>query len=570
MADVTGSSGSSASSRPSAERGAGAILEAVSFAAERVFSAPWRDGIDEVLARLGQAAGLSRVYLFEDLSTDVDGPRQRLSHEWTAPGVPSLSDFRFHRDPPEQPSPQAWRAVLVRGEMIHALVRDLAEPERSHFGEEGVLSVVGAPVFAGGRFWGELGFDDCTTERAWSAEEIQALRTAAAILGASIHHEREEAAVRDAEARYRTLVEQIPAVVYIDALEGPSTTVYISPQTEEMLGFTQQQWLDDQQLLSKHVHPDDRARWRASVDHADATGEPLSLEYRILAADGRVVWVHDEAVLVKDAKDRPQFWHGAMFDITERKNAEQALLEAFEREREAAANLRTLDDMKNTFLQAVSHELRTPLTSILGSALTLERTDVELTAEDTRALVRGVASNARKLYRLLSDLLDLDRLGRGIVEPNRQPTDVSALARGVLAEVDVLGDRPVHVEAVPVMVAVDAAKVERIVENLLVNAARHTPDGTPVWLRVMAENGGVLICVEDAGPGVPEHLREIIFEPFRQAAANRPHAPGVGVGLALVARFAELHGGQAWVQDRPGGGASFRVFLPGAVEVGVA
>jgi PAS domain S-box-containing protein len=557
-------------SAPTVPRGAGAILEAVSFAAERVFSAPWREGIDEVLRRLGQAAGLSRVYLFENVQGEDARPLQRLSHEWTAPGIPSLSGFRFHREPAEQPAPEMWRAVLARGEMIHTLVRDLPEPERAHFAEEGVRSIVAAPVFAGGGFWGEIGFDDCARERVWSDEEVQALRTAAAILGSSIHHDREEANVRDAEARYRTLVEQIPAVVYIDAGEGPNTTLYISPQTQEMFGLSQQDWMDDPQLLSKHVHPEDRQRWRESIDRADATGEALNLEYRIVATDGRVVWVHDEAVLIKDPQGRPQFWHGAMFDITERKAAEQALLEAFEREREAAARLRTLDEMKNTFLQAVSHELRTPLTSILGSALTLERSDLELTLDDTRALVRGMASNARKLYRLLSDLLDLDRLGRGIVEPNRQPTDVAALARGVLEEVDVLGGHPVQVDAPPLRMSVDAAKVERIVENLLVNAARHTPEGTPVWLRVVPEDGGVLICVEDAGPGVPEHLRELIFEPFRQAAANRPHAPGVGVGLALVARFAELHGGHAWVEERAGGGASFRVFLAGEADVGVA
>jgi len=121
------------------------------------------------------------------------------------------------------------------------------------------------------------------------------------------------------------------------------------------------------------------------------------------------------------------------------------------------------------------------------------------------------------------------------------------------------------VDAEPVMAWIDPAKVERIVENLLVNAARHTPDGTPVWLRVTAEADGVLLCVEDAGPGVPPDLRQTVFEPFRQATENRPHAPGVGVGLALVARFAELHGGRAWVEERPGGGASFKVFLPGNV-----
>jgi signal transduction histidine kinase len=114
------------------------------------------------------------------------------------------------------------------------------------------------------------------------------------------------------------------------------------------------------------------------------------------------------------------------------------------------------------------------------------------------------------------------------------------------------------------LIAVDAPKVERIVENLLANAARHTPAGTPVWVRVQAAADGALMVVEDAGPGVPAEVRQAIFQPFRQGPTITAHAPGSGIGLALVARFAGMHGGRAWVQERPGGGASFHVFLPDA------
>jgi signal transduction histidine kinase len=120
------------------------------------------------------------------------------------------------------------------------------------------------------------------------------------------------------------------------------------------------------------------------------------------------------------------------------------------------------------------------------------------------------------------------------------------------------------VTARPAVVPVDASKVERIVENLLANAARHTPPDTTIWVRVGPERGGVLICVEDDGPGVSDTLRDTIFEPFRQGPHAPSHSPGVGIGLSLVAKFAELHGGRAWVEERPGGGASFKVYLPGA------
>ena len=231
-------------------------------------------------------------------------------------------------------------------------------------------------------------------------------------------------------------------------------------------------------------------------------------------------------------------------------------------EREAADRLRALDEMKNTFLTAVSHELRTPLTSVLGGALTLEQIGPMVTSEDRQELVEGIAANARKLNRLLSDLLDVDRLSRGVMEPVRSPTDLRVLIDSVVSQSEASNEHQVAVEAEPLTVDVDAPKVERILDNLLINAARHTPSGTPIWVKAWLEGpDGVVLAVEDAGPGLPEHLRTSVFEPFEHGEQHIEHAPGVGIGLSLVSGFAQLHGGRAWVQERPGGGASFRVLL---------
>jgi PAS domain S-box-containing protein len=371
-----------------------------------------------------------------------------------------------------------------------------------------------------------------------------------------------EEELRETQQRFQVLVEHIPAVLYVELPDPDAPSIYIAPQIEQLFGVTAEEYVGHPELWLQLVHPDDREVAQARYEDALAAGVPWSSEYRVVRPDGSTVWVHDEASLLMDERGRPRLVQGVMFDITERRLAEQALRESEQREREAADRLRALDEMKNTFLAAVSHELRSPLTSILGLSLTLERHDA-LSPGDRADLLGRLATNARKLDRLLKDLLDIDRLNRGIVTLKERWTDVGALARRTVQSLDALAERNVIVEAEPVSVACDAPKVERIVENLLVNAARHTSEEARIWLRVRPHDGGALIVVDDEGPGVADELKQAIFEPFRQGPSHNPATPGTGIGLSLVGRFAELHGGRAWVQDREGGGASFRVFLPG-------
>lgn len=229
-----------------------------------------------------------------------------------------------------------------------------------------------------------------------------------------------------------------------------------------------------------------------------------------------------------------------------------------------ASRLRELNDMKDALLHAVSHDLKQPVAGILGAAQTLRReSTLNLTEEERRDLLVMIEASGHRMNRLINDLLDLDRIDRGEFEPMREPTDVGELARMIASETSNLVSHPVDVESDLVLVNIDRGKVERIIDNLLANAGRHTPRGTPVHIRVDALKNGVVLTVEDEGAGVPDELKEQLFELFRQG--GNPGSGGLGVGLSLVRRFAEFHGGRAFVEDRPGGGARFVVLLPGEV-----
>ena len=372
--------------------------------------------------------------------------------------------------------------------------------------------------------------------------------------------------LREAEERFRLIVERGPAIFYQQEFdpEDPdvSRTTYVSPQQGLLFGYSDEELLADPTLWASTIHPDDRDRvLSADVASNRNVDEHFSMEYRMISKDGRILWVQDTCSLVRVPGKSP-YWQGFILDITERKQAEEQLARALEVEREATRRLRALDEMKNTFLQAVSHDLRTPLAAILGLAITLERGDVHLEEDDAKDLARRIAGNARRLDRLVTNLLDLDRLARGIVTPNLQPTDVGAVVQRVLSESELIPDARLRTDIRPVTVRADGSKVERIVENLLANTVRHTPPTATIWVSVTATDEGALLAVEDDGAGVAEDLRDTIFEPFQQGPDAPRHSPGVGVGLTLVRRFAELHGGRAWVEDRGGGGASFRVLLP--------
>jgi PAS domain S-box-containing protein len=292
----------------------------------------------------------------------------------------------------------------------------------------------------------------------------------------------------------------------------------------------------------ERIHPDDRAFVDAAVKRAYEERRPYAFEHRVVRPDGSVRTVSGRGQVIVDG-DEPVKMLGTSQDVTEQRQAER---------------------LRDDILTAVSHELRTPLTTILGFALTLEQRRGELTTSELDRVVAELGKAARRLERLLVDLLDVERVRRGAVDLSRDRTDVLGLVERAVAACDLNGRR-VDISGASLHAEIDAPKVERIVENLILNAVKHTPPSSSIHVRLDADGDDLLLAVEDDGLGISDEHKQAVFETFNRGAKAHSAAPGAGIGLSLVARFAEAHGGRAWVEDRPGGGASLRVLFPGCL-----
>jgi PAS domain S-box-containing protein len=370
------------------------------------------------------------------------------------------------------------------------------------------------------------------------------------------------AALREAEARYRTLVEQIPAVVYVDPADALGSPLYVSPRVRSLLGYTADEWLAGVNLWIEVLHPDDRERILAETARANETGESLSLEYRCLARDNREVWIHDEVALVRDEHGAPQYWQGFMVDITDRKRSEEDLRAAKEAAEEASR-------LKSAFLRMATHELRTPLTIVSGYVeLLASSTAARLTSEE-RDFIDIAQAGTKTLSRLVDDLLDLARIEAGRLDLAILAVDVGEAIRRVHRMVSAQAaakgiDSVVTVEPELPPIAADPDRLTQILLNLVGNAVKFTEQGH-VQSTVRRVGNGVEISVADTGIGIAPEAQTTIFDEFRQADASTTRRfGGTGLGLAIAKRLVEMQGGALTVESTVGVGSTFKLWLPAA------
>jgi two-component system sensor histidine kinase KdpD len=226
--------------------------------------------------------------------------------------------------------------------------------------------------------------------------------------------------------------------------------------------------------------------------------------------------------------------------------------------------------MRTALLAAVSHDLRTPLASIKASVSSLRQTDVQWTPADEAALLATIEQGADRLDALIGNLLDMSRLSTGSLQPFLRPTSIDEVAPVALRGLDAGGTVRMRVPDRLPLVRTDPGLLERVLANLFSNALAYSPPGRPPAMRARHAGDSVILEITDHGPGVPDALKERMFEPFERLDASRREARttgnGVGLGLAVVKGFLDTMGGSVAAADTPGGGLTIRVTLPAATR----
>ncbi|MDJ1184812.1 PAS domain S-box protein [Roseofilum casamattae] len=373
-----------------------------------------------------------------------------------------------------------------------------------------------------------------------------------------------EEKLRASEQRYATLTAAAPVGIFRTNAVG--SCVYVNERWCQIAGLTPEDASGEG--WQQGLHPDDRDRIGAEWYESARDNRPFSLEYRFKSPDDRVTWVYGQSVAERDIEGNVTGYVGTVTDINERKETEKEL-QRINQELARATRL------KDEFLANMSHELRTPLTAILGMAEGLQEGVFGGVDEENLMALETIEQSGLHLLALIDDILNLAKIESGQIELEYSSVAVNSMCESSLVFVkQQAGKKGIRLHRkIPTNlpeITIDERRIRQVLINLLNNAVKFTPEGGQIVLEVMplpldeTRNQNTLrFTVTDTGIGIaPEDLKKL-FQPFIQVDSdlNRQH-DGTGLGLALVKRIVELHGGQVSVTSEVGVGSCFVFELP--------
>lgn len=576
------------------------ILEAMAQAANQFLqSQDWQAYVQTVLAQLGQITRSSHAYIFQNHPGPQGGLVASLIHQWpqASPEAEADPDQEIYQNMAvEGPGLERWRQSMLAGEPFFGQRSALQPEEQRALMPGGALSILEMPIHLRPdyvssdtrvkveidplQWWGVIGFDDDTSERPWSQAEVDAIRIAASILSSAIQRQQADQAIREREAIYRRAISAAEAVPYYVEYR-PTRFVFMGEGIQQLIGYSAEEM--------------DADLWNHCVVQATPLGAAAGLsepqaqqmardgqlpewrcDYLLRTRSGVLRWIADTGVELLTPAGNSRGCIGILFDITDRKLADQASqqtqsqLERLVQERTAALEIANKE--MEAFAYSVSHDLRAPLRAIDGYSRILLEDYSDRLEQDGRECLENIRQATQQMNQLISDLLQLSRITRQ--EMQTIAVDLSQLAEELLAVLhQAEPERSVQARVQPGLTAAGDLNLLRIaLGNLLSNAWKFTrktseaqiefgclPPGQieqlPVDLPPLGEQAHVFY-VRDNGAGFDMKYIAKLFQAFQ-----RLHSPqefeGTGIGLVTVQRIIRRHQGHIWAEGAPRQGATF-------------
>jgi PAS domain S-box-containing protein len=500
----------------------------------------------------------------------ADASGRRLLHG-AAPSLPPAYNAAIHGI---EIGPDVGSCGSAAFERRPVFVTDIAsDPRWATFQalaqEHGLGACCSIPVLAGdGRLLGTVAMYYRHPHTPGTAD-VALIRNAVHLAAIVIERVRDERERRSSEARFRTLADAIPHIVWTADADGRWDYA-----NERWTGYTGELCTSDAGATGPidwlaQVHPEDHdaaaQQWRDSL----GAGQPCVIEARLRARNGEHRWHQLRALPLADDGTAAQRWIGTCTDIEDDRRSAQEREELLSAERNARGEMERAMRLRDDFVATLSHELRTPLTSIIGWTAVLRRAPPD--APTLQRAIDVIDRNARLQTQMVEDLLDMSRILSGKLRLEVQRLDLAPVIEAAIDTVRPAADAK-GVKLLPVfgsagIVRGDPARLQQVVWNLLSNAIKFTPRGGQVQVTLHKVNSHVHMQVSDTGSGIAPELLPQVFDRFRQADSSATRQKGgLGLGLSIVRSIVEMHGGTVEVHSAgEGQGASFMVRLPLAV-----
>ena len=363
-----------------------------------------------------------------------------------------------------------------------------------------------------------------------------------------------EITLRESEQKFRQIAENIDQAFWISDAEI-SQTIYISPAYEKIWGVSCESLYENPKSFIDAIHPDDLEQFIMALQN---NKNGFDIECRIMRPDGSIRWINDRAFPLKDETGEVYRVVGIAEDITQRKQFEEEISKALEREKE-------LSELKSCFVSMTSHEFRTPLTVISSSAEILKNFGHKLDEESKKKHLECIQTYVKHTTQLLDDILLINKAETGNLAFESAPLDLVSFCQKLTAEIQLSTSNHIIVFASNsqnnVIGNFDKKILRQILINLLSNAIKYSPNSAIVNFNLDTTESNVIFSIQDQGIGIPEADQVKLFESFHRAK-NVGNIPGTGLGLSIVAKCVDLHKGAIAVNSQLGRGTTFIVKIP--------